>query len=65
VLEGIRGIGPRRAALLLERFGGLEKLAAADPEAVARAAGVSREVAEEIRRYLAAASGGSPPRTTA
>ncbi len=65
VLEGVRGIGPRRAALLLERFGGLEKLAAADPEAVARAAGVSREVAEEIRRYLAAASGGSPPRTTA
>ena len=53
VLEGVRGIGPRKAALLLERFGSLEALAAAAPEAVARAAGVSREVAEEVRRYLA------------
>jgi excinuclease ABC subunit C len=52
VLEGVRGIGPRKAALLIERFGGLEALAAAAPEDIARAAGVSREVAEELRRLL-------------
>jgi excinuclease ABC subunit C len=53
VLEQVRGIGPRKAALLIERFGGLEGLAAAAPDDIARAAGVSREVAEELRRFLA------------
>jgi excinuclease ABC subunit C len=64
VLEGVRGIGPRRAAVLLERFGGLAELAAARPEEIARAAGIGQEVAEQLRRYLAGGSGGSPPRTT-
>jgi excinuclease ABC subunit C len=63
VLEGVRGIGPRRAAALLERFGGLAELAAADPGAIAEAARVSRETAEELQRYLEAS--GRPPRTTA
>jgi excinuclease ABC subunit C len=52
VLEGVRGIGPRKAALLLERFGGLQELAAAAAEDIARAAGVSREVAEQLRRQM-------------
>ncbi len=54
VLEKVRGIGPRKAALLLERFGGLQELAAASAEDIARTAGVSREIAEELRRYLEA-----------
>jgi excinuclease ABC subunit C len=54
VLEEVRGIGPRKAALLIERFGGLEALAAAAPEEIARAAGIGLEVAQELRRYLEA-----------
>jgi len=65
LLEGVRGIGPRRAAALLERFGGLTAMAAADPAAIAAAAGISRETAEQVLRYLAGSAPQSPPRTTA
>ena len=65
LLEGVRGIGPRRAAALLERFGGLATMAAADPAAIAAAAGISRETAEQVLRYLAGSAPQSPPRTTA
>jgi excinuclease ABC subunit C len=58
LLEGVRGIGPRKAALLIERFGAVEALAAAEPEELARAAGISREVAEQLQRYLQARQAG-------
>jgi excinuclease ABC subunit C len=58
VLEQVRGIGPRKAALLLERFGGLAGLSAAPPEDIARAAGVSLEVAEQVQRLLNQAARG-------
>jgi len=61
VLEGVRGIGPRKAALLLERFGSLEALAAAAPEDIARAAGVRPQVAEELRRLLRPPDGPEAP----
>jgi excinuclease ABC subunit C len=52
VLESVPGIGPKRARALLERFGGLAELRAAGPEAIAAAARVSREKAEELLAYL-------------
>ncbi len=52
VLEGVPGIGPKRARALLERFGGLAELRAAGPEDIARAARVSREKAEELLAFL-------------
>ena len=60
LLEGVRGIGPRRAAALLERFGGLAAMAAADPAAIAAAAGISRETAEQVLRYISARQPESP-----
>jgi len=52
VLEGVPGIGPKRARALLERFGGLAELRAAGPEDIARAASISRQKAEELLAYL-------------
>jgi len=60
LLEGVRGIGPRRAAALLERFGGLAEMAAADPAAIAAAAGISRKTAEQVVRYISARQPESP-----
>jgi excinuclease ABC subunit C len=52
VLESVQGIGPKRARALLERFGGLAELRTAGPEAIAAAARVSREKAEELLAFL-------------
>jgi len=53
VLERVPGIGPKRARALLERFGSLEELRAAEPQEIARAARISREKAEELKAFLA------------
>jgi excinuclease ABC subunit C len=52
LLESVPGIGPKRARALLERFGGLTELRAAGSEAIAAAARVSREKAEELLAFL-------------
>jgi excinuclease ABC subunit C len=49
-LEDIAGIGPRKRAALLQRFGGVRGVQAASVEELETVKGVSRELAQLIYR---------------
>ncbi len=48
VLDGVRGLGPKRRALLLEKFGSVTRLRREPVEAIASIPGIGRRMAERI-----------------
>ena len=51
-LEDIDGIGPKKRASLLQRFGGIRAIASASVQDIATVDGISKELAEDIYRAL-------------
>ena len=51
-LQQIDGIGAKRRSLLLQKFGSIAAIAAADPELIATSAGISAQLAMKVKQQL-------------
>jgi excinuclease ABC subunit C len=60
VLDEFPGIGERRKAALLKKFGSVQRLKTATLEQLATVPGFGGKAAEELKRFLEARSGGTP-----
>ena len=49
ILQGLPGIGPKKAKKLLDRFGSVERIVAASMEELEMVDGISRKIAEKIQ----------------
>jgi excinuclease ABC subunit C len=49
VLESVEGVGPRRAAAIMQAYAGVAAIAAADPAELAERCGVSHKAAKAVR----------------
>ncbi len=49
ILQGLPGVGPKRAAQLLKRFSTVERVMAASAEDLQTVAGIGKEIAEKIK----------------
>ena len=56
MLEEIPGIGDKRKRALLAHFGSLKRIRAASPEEIAQVEGFNLQLAERVKRFLAAQS---------
>ena len=52
ILDGVAGLGPKRKAALLKKFGSVKRLAAATLEEITAVSGIPRGVAEELYAVL-------------
>lgn len=52
IMEGLPGIGPKRALSLLNKFGSIEAVLTADLEELRAIEGIGKRLAESIRRYV-------------
>lgn len=58
-LDAVPGLGPRRRALLLARFGSVARIRREPPEALAEIPGIGVAMAKRIQEALAAPAGGA------
>jgi len=54
LLDEMPGLGPKRKAALLARFGSIQKLRKATEAEIAEVAGLSAKLASEVKAYLEA-----------
>ena len=59
ILDDFPGIGDRRKAALLKKFGSVQRLKTATVEQIAEVSGFGGKAAEELKRFLEARSMGA------